>query len=115
MTAPRRPLVAGNWKMNGLKPAASELGKIVQGATALPSVDLLVCPPATLVMMFASATHGSSVAIGLRESATGTVRPTICAGERLSVCERAPDRSILARQRGVTRALADRPRHGVRS
>jgi len=67
MTAPRRPLVAGNWKMNGLKPAASELGKIVQGATALPSVDLLVCPPATLVMMFASATHGSSVAIGAQD------------------------------------------------
>jgi len=53
--------------MNGLKPAASELGKIVQGATALPSVDLLVCPPATLVMMFASATHGSSVAIGAQD------------------------------------------------
>jgi len=67
MTAPRRPLVAGNWKMNGLKPAASELGKIVQGATALPNVDLLVCPPATLVMMFASATHGSSVAIGAQD------------------------------------------------
>jgi len=53
--------------MNGLKPAASELGKIVQGATALPNVDLLVCPPATLVMMFASATHGSSVAIGAQD------------------------------------------------
>src|SRR4051795_4936876 len=67
MTAPRRPLVAGNWKMNGLKPAAAELGKIVQGATNLPQVDLLVCPPATLVMMFASASHGSKVAIGAQD------------------------------------------------
>ena len=67
MTAQRRPLVAGNWKMNGLKPAAAELGKIVQGATDLDSVDLLVCPPATLVMMFASATHGSKVAIGAQD------------------------------------------------
>ena len=28
----RRPLVAGNWKMNGLKASAAELGKIMQGA-----------------------------------------------------------------------------------
>src|SRR3954447_3880445 len=67
MTAARRPLVAGNWKMNGLKPAAAELGKIVQGATDLPQVDLLVCPPATLVMIFASASHGSKVAIGAQD------------------------------------------------
>jgi triosephosphate isomerase len=64
MTAQRRPLVAGNWKMNGLRPAAAELGKIVQGSAELSNVDLVVCPPATLVMMFASATHGSKVAVG---------------------------------------------------
>src|SRR5947199_319562 len=63
MSVQRRPLVAGNWKMNGLKPAAAELGKIVHGSTELPNADLLVCPPATLVMMFASAAHGSKVAI----------------------------------------------------
>src|SRR5690349_16207297 len=67
MTVQRRPLVAGNWKMNGLRPAAAELGKIVQGATDLGAADLLVCPPATLVMMFASATHGSNVAIGAQD------------------------------------------------
>ena len=32
MAAQRRPLVAGNWKMNGLKAVGGELGKIVQGA-----------------------------------------------------------------------------------
>jgi triosephosphate isomerase len=60
----RRPLVAGNWKMNGLRASAAELGKIVQRSDALAKVDLLVCPPATLVMMFVSAAHGSKVAIG---------------------------------------------------
>ena len=53
--------------MNGLKPAAAELGKIVQGETALSKVDLLICPPATLLMMFASATHGSKIAIGAQD------------------------------------------------
>jgi triosephosphate isomerase len=67
MTAQRRPLVAGNWKMNGLRVSAAELGKIVQGSEALPKVDLLVCPPATLVMMFAAAVHGSRVAIGAQD------------------------------------------------
>ena len=64
MAAQRRPLVAGNWKMNGLRASAAELGKIVQRSSELPNVDLLVCPPATLVMMFVSAAHGSKVAIG---------------------------------------------------
>ncbi|TMJ01189.1 MAG: triose-phosphate isomerase [Alphaproteobacteria bacterium] len=60
----RRPLVAGNWKMNGLRASAAELGKIIQGCDALSQTDLLVCPPATLVMMFVSAAHDSQVAIG---------------------------------------------------
>src|SRR3954469_1928648 len=60
----RRPLVAGNWKMNGVRASAAELGKIVHGSEALSRVDLLVCPPATLVMMFVSAAHGSRVGIG---------------------------------------------------
>jgi triosephosphate isomerase len=67
MTEQRRPLVAGNWKMNGLRPAAAELGKIVHGSAELSKADLLVCPPATLVMMFASATHGSTVAVGAQD------------------------------------------------
>jgi len=60
----RRPLVAGNWKMNGVRASAAELGRIVQRSDAFAKVDLLVCPPATLVMMFVSAAHGSKVAIG---------------------------------------------------
>ena len=61
----RRPLVAGNWKMNGLKTSAAELAKVVQGAGGLSAkVDLLVCPPATLVPAFATHAHGTPVAIG---------------------------------------------------
>jgi triosephosphate isomerase len=61
-----RPLVAGNWKMNGLHSSAKVLGDIRQGYTpGLKSkVDLLVCPPATLIMTFAQMAVGSRVAIG---------------------------------------------------
>jgi triosephosphate isomerase len=68
MSQGRRPLVAGNWKMNGLKSAASELGAMIGGSGALASkVDLIVCPPATLVLAFAEAARGSGVAIGAQD------------------------------------------------
>ena len=61
---PNSPLVAGNWKMHGLKSSAGELQKIIAGKKALPEIELLVCPPATLVAQFAAAAAGSGVAIG---------------------------------------------------
>jgi triosephosphate isomerase len=60
-----RPLVAGNWKMNGLAASVAELGRIVAGAAALAGkTDLMICPPATLIARFAEAARGSAVAIG---------------------------------------------------
>ncbi len=62
------PLVAGNWKMNGLGGSIGELEKIIAGARSLaPSVakpDIMVCPPATLIASFAKAAKGTPVAIG---------------------------------------------------
>jgi triosephosphate isomerase len=60
----RRPLVAANWKMNGLKASIAELEKIIAGARALAAVDLVICPPATLVASFAAKAQGTRVAIG---------------------------------------------------
>jgi triosephosphate isomerase len=60
-----RPLVAGNWKMNGLAASAGELEKIMAGAAALAGkADLMICPPATLIAPFAWRARGSEVAIG---------------------------------------------------
>ena len=64
-TSGRRPLVAGNWKMNGLKASAAELGKIMAGSAELSGkADLMVCPPATLIAAFAEQTRGSGIVIG---------------------------------------------------
>jgi triosephosphate isomerase len=62
----RRPLVAGNWKMNGLLASVGELEKIIAGARSLAQakVDVMVCPPATLIASFAKAASGTPVAIG---------------------------------------------------
>jgi triosephosphate isomerase len=68
MAMARRPLVAGNWKMNGLAASAGELEAIVAGAAALAEkVDLMVCPPATLLAAFAGRAAGSPVAIGAQD------------------------------------------------
>ncbi|MFN3351869.1 triose-phosphate isomerase [Pseudorhodoplanes sp.] len=63
-----RPLVAGNWKMNGLTASRSELEAIIAGAATLPdTVDLMVCPPATLIASFAEAAAGSRIVIGAQD------------------------------------------------
>ncbi|ABE40054.1 triosephosphate isomerase [Rhodopseudomonas palustris BisB5] len=75
-----RSLIAGNWKMNGLKAASSEFDAMLEGATELSSgIDLLVCPPATLIAAFADRLAANekgalAVAIGAQDchaNATG--------------------------------------------
>ncbi len=69
MATVRRPLVAGNWKMHGLRGAITELEKIIAGYDAALKLetDLLICPPATLIAAFAERAKGSGVAIGAQD------------------------------------------------
>jgi len=71
MTTGRRPLVAGNWKMNGLKAAGAELAKMMDGALGLPKADLMVCPPFTLLALFAGMAKDSTLAIGAQDCHAG--------------------------------------------
>src|ERR671910_1128367 len=61
-----RPLVAGNWKMNGLRASTRVLEDVAAGYTPglRGKAELLVCPPATLIRDFARAALGSRVAVG---------------------------------------------------
>jgi triosephosphate isomerase (TIM) len=64
----RRPLVVGNWKMNGLRKSSSELLRVVQDCVKLRrDVQLVICPPATLVAQFAGLARGSRVRIGAQD------------------------------------------------
>lgn len=63
-----RPLVAGNWKMNGLRGSIAELEAIIADPKAKGlAADLMICPPATLLQAFAEAATGSAVAIGAQD------------------------------------------------
>jgi len=67
MARTRRPLIAGNWKMNGLRADAVALAKAVaEGVKQAKWVDreVLVCPPATLVMAVVEAVTASGLLVG---------------------------------------------------
>jgi triosephosphate isomerase (TIM) len=61
----RRSLIAGNWKMNGTRASLAELRTLSEAARGGlgQAVDLLICPPATLLSA-AVETLGEGVAAG---------------------------------------------------
>src|SRR5258708_5524227 len=67
MARTRRPLIAGNWKMNGLRADGLALAQAVAAGVkqaGWTDREVLVCPPATLLMALAEATKGSGLLIG---------------------------------------------------
>ena len=69
MSANVKPLVAGNWKMNGLNGSLGEIAAVAKGyGDALKAkVDVMVCPPATIIQAAAAAASGTGVAIGAQD------------------------------------------------
>jgi len=69
MTDAIRPMIAGNWKMNGLKATVAEFDAMCAGAAGVAAkADLLVCPPATLIAGFADRARGAkTLAIGAQD------------------------------------------------
>lgn len=66
----RRKLIAGNWKMNGLKDSSVELAGALAvhwTAGASPACDVLVCPPFPLIVPVAAALAGSAIAVGAQD------------------------------------------------
>lgn len=61
-----RPLLAGNWKMNGVRASLAEIAAIRDGidGSARSRLDIAICPPSTLLMAAADACAGSAVMIG---------------------------------------------------
>jgi triosephosphate isomerase (TIM) len=69
MTNAIRPLIAGNWKMNGVKASMAEFEAMLKGASEVAGkADLLVCPPATLIAAFAEKARGAkTLAVGAQD------------------------------------------------
>jgi len=63
----RRPLVAGNWKMNGRRADGLALAVAVVAGAGNIGAELLVCPPATLLAPIGEALAGTAVALGAQD------------------------------------------------
>ncbi len=70
MSAARRILIAGNWKMNGLQADGVALASAVAAKLAAAgdvAFDMLVCPPYTLIGAVAKAAAGSALEVGAQD------------------------------------------------
>ncbi|UTW46508.1 triose-phosphate isomerase [bacterium SCSIO 12696] len=71
----RKPLVAGNWKMNGSLQSVSQLAAgIRSGCADIDNVELLVCPPSVFIPPVVQVLAEAGVAVGgqnLSEHAEG--------------------------------------------
>ena len=64
-----RPLIAGNWKMNGLRADGLALvGALVDGLrSSPPACEVLVCPPAPLLFAVRDALGTGTIALGAQD------------------------------------------------
>jgi triosephosphate isomerase (TIM) len=68
MGSGKRILIAGNWKMNGLRQDGVALAGALAARARVPgTADILICPPATLLVPCAEALTGSAVALGAQD------------------------------------------------
>jgi triosephosphate isomerase len=67
--AGKRPLVAGNWKMNGLGASLAELKALKESLdqSPVPEAEIMVCPPATLLAQARWALTGSHILLGAQD------------------------------------------------
>lgn len=65
----RKPLVAGNWKMNGTKASLKELTAMGEALNAglRAKVEVLIAPPTTLLFTASAVALGTGVAIGAQD------------------------------------------------
>ena len=68
MTAPT-PLIAGNWKMNGLSAALYEASAVAAGAEGARA-RIAICPPAVLIHQMVQALEGTKVIVGGQDAHT---------------------------------------------
>ncbi|HLJ19635.1 MAG TPA: triose-phosphate isomerase [Stellaceae bacterium] len=65
-----RKLIAGNWKMNGLRADGLALARALVARAAAgdpPDCALAICPPTTLLLPIADTLRGSGIALGAQD------------------------------------------------
>ena len=63
----RKPLVVGNWKMNGTTPDAVALARLVAAGRPPAGVEVAVCPPFPYLAAVAGIVAGTGVGLGAQD------------------------------------------------
>ena len=87
----RKPFVAGNWKMNKTAEQARLLvAELLPGLQAVPSVETVLCPPATSLMALKAMLTGTAIGLGaqnLHWEATGAYTGELSAAMVKEFCQ----------------------------
>ena len=64
-----KPLIAGNWKMNGLRADMDEFAAMAQGVSSelAGKADAMICPPFTLIAALANHPDRGALAVGAQD------------------------------------------------
>ena len=62
-----RVLLAGNWKMNGVRASLAEIRALKRSIGAKPAADIVICPPATLLAEAARTVEDAPIGIGAQD------------------------------------------------
>jgi triosephosphate isomerase len=113
-----RPLLAGNWKMNGTRASLAVVSAVRDAVAAgrMRGMDAVVCPPATLVMAAADLCAGSPLVIGGQDcdaqpagASTGDVSAEMLkdAGAAVVIVGHSERRTLHGESDAVVRAKAE--------
>jgi triosephosphate isomerase len=61
------PIIAGNWKMNGLNESKKEIGSLLKKITNISKSNVILFPPFTIIETFAKLTENSGIFIGAQD------------------------------------------------
>lgn len=69
MAGVKKPLVAGNWKMNGRQAGGAEISALQARMSEQPGLpcSVMICPPAPYLLRFAEMSRGSELMIGAQD------------------------------------------------
>jgi triosephosphate isomerase len=122
----RKPLIAGNWKMNlgRVQEARDFVRRIQPGLSQVPDVDVALCPPFTVLPLLAEILGPSPIALGAQNmhweekgAHTGEISPTmlqgLCDYVIIGHSERRATASQLETDEAIKRKVRSALEHGL--
>jgi len=86
----RRPIVAGNWKMNTLRGEAEELVLAIRDLAAAAPIEVVICPPNVWLDLVSRSLEGSGMKVGAQDAywkEQGAFTGEVAVSQLVGMCE----------------------------